>query len=119
MKFNNNFQKYAVNQVWINDPYCAKCSSNQGCAVHHIYGRKGEFNKSIYNGILLCFNCHREADCFNTDEQGDEFRIHLLSIAIKMITKSIYKNITRDTRFLTRHKEDFEKAIVLIKSNVI
>jgi hypothetical protein len=86
MNLSNNFQKYAINQVWINDLYCAKCGSNYCLAVHHIYGRKGEFNKSIYNGILLCLYCHKEADCFNTNEQGNELRIYLLSLAIK-ITK--------------------------------
>ena len=116
MRLSNDFQKYAVNQVWIDTPYCAKCGWNQGCSVHHIYGRKGEFNKSIYNGVLLCLICHKEADSFNVDEQGNDFRIHLLSLAIKMIARSIYKNTHKDYRFIAKHREDFDFAIALLKT---
>lgn len=115
MQLSNNFQRYAVNQIWLDDPFCAVCLSNQGCAVHHIYGRKGEYNKSIYNGIMLCIDCHRIADTHNTHHTGDERKIKLLALTIRQIAKSNYKRIHRDTDFLKSIKEDFLKAVELIK----
>ena len=114
MRLNNGFKRYAVHQVWLDRPYCAICSSNQGCALHHIYGRKGEYNWSIYNGVMLCDVHHRQADCYNTMQTGDERRVKLLAIAIKQIAKSDYIPISKDKYFLNRLNEDYLKALKMV-----
>jgi hypothetical protein len=86
MKLSNRFKEEDKIRVWVDHPYCALCESNQGCALHHIDGTK---SSSIYNGIMLCYNCHKIADSHNTQSQlSTAYRSKLRVIAYNRVKKS-------------------------------
>ena len=106
MKLSNDFKNIDKQRVWLSIPYCALCGSNEGCAVHHIYGRSGKYNNSIFNGIMLCFKHHKKADNHNSNCTGDKRRIMYLRISIGAVTNSTHKVNEQDKKFLEDKKED-------------
>jgi len=107
MILSNRFNKTDMQRIWQDLSACAICRSNQGCSIHHIYST---VSSSPYNSILLCQKCHTLADSHNTFQMGDENRIFYLSIALKYVSKSGYKNTQKDIDFLNSIKSDFMKA---------
>lgn len=86
-------------------PYCRKCNRNTECSLHHIYGR---ISKSAINSILLCGECHREADRFNriTGIKGTPFRKELLKLQLKFLVEQQYRFNDDDKEFLTVIQQD-------------
>ena len=104
MKLRNNFKTEDKMRVWLDSPYCALCDSNQGCALHHIFGR---CSSSIYNGIMLCHTDHVIADGKNgTSDKHEEYRQELLEIAIQMVEQSGHTKTQIDKDFLKEHWDE-------------
>ena len=102
MKLSNRFTQEDKMRVWLDHPYCALCSSNQGCALHHIDGTS---SGSIYNGIMLCHTCHKVADTHNTNSPlSAEYRDKLRLIAYNRVTDSGYNNRAADDEYNALHK---------------
>ena len=80
-KETNKFSQWSRSVFRNTQPFCAKCGSNQMCSIHHIYGR---CSSALFNGIVLCLECHAEADCFNqpTGIKGTSFRRELLRFTL-------------------------------------
>ena len=110
MHLSNDFSK-KDREIWFYNQQCALCNSNQGVTLHHIYGRA---SNSILNSIPLCHDHHKNADCHNTSEQGNEHRIKYLSIALRQVIKSWHVFTKNDTDFLEMVKRDFMKAKELL-----
>jgi len=119
MQLQNRFKDEDKIRVWIDHPYSALSGSNQNCSLHHIYSCSEDDTDSIYNGIMLDYEEHKEADTHNQFEMGDERRIKYLALAIRQIMRSGYINKPRDIRFLEKIKPDFEKAVALLRDNII
>ncbi len=111
MKLTNDFSEEDKAYVWTYHEYCCICSSNIGCSLHHIYGRKGLFNNSILNSVMLCHKHHKIADGRNIHETGDEFRIKLLSMSLRQVTVSGYIFKIRDKNFIKDIYKDVEKIL--------
>lgn len=75
----------------------------------------GEYTNSIFNSIMLDYEEHKQADGHNQFEMGDERRIYYLSKTIVRILRSGYIIQDRDKKFLDKIKQDFDKAVELIK----
>ena len=119
MKLSHRFTEKDKATIWINNPYCVICNSNQGCSTHHNYGSKGTYNNSIFNSVMLCHDCHVRADRENIHAVGNEFRRNLLYYSMrqvmKMVSKGVYEIKERDIKFLESVREDVE----FIKNNMI
>lgn len=86
------------------EPYCEKCSSNKNCSLHHIYSR---ISNSALNAILLCEDCHREADAYNQiTGHNREFRQSLLEIRLKNLVKWEYNFKDNDKQFMEKVHDD-------------
>jgi hypothetical protein len=83
MKLANRFDEDDKARLATHKNYCWKCGNNQGCSFHHILGTTTD---SILTAILLCHNCHREADNHNVSDK--EFQSELLQIAIREILEA-------------------------------
>lgn len=73
MQLKNRYSDEDKMRVWGDHPYCARCSSNQMCSVHHVFGTESD---DIRKSIMLCYNCHKYADTVNVrgGVNGKEFR---------------------------------------------
>ena len=101
MKLSNRFKPEDKLRVWLDHPYCVLCSSNQGCALHHIDGTS---SGSIYNGIMLCDKCHKIADAHNTNSPlSKEYRDNLRQIAYNRVINSDHKNRSIDYDYNALH----------------
>ena len=104
MHLKNRFKDVDKMRVWLDHQYCALCSSNQGCSLHHIDGTK---SSSIYNGIMLCHSCHRIADSHNTNSPlSTAYRNKLRAIAYTMVEKSGHVRNDNDKNYLAHHAND-------------
>ena len=103
MKLKNNFKDEDKIRVWSDHPYCAKCGFNEGCALHHIDGRK---SSSIFNSIMLCHKCHKEADGHNVSDE--EYKRSLNMISLPIILKTDYKMSKVDREYLESIKDRLE-----------
>jgi len=65
MILKNRFSEEDKIRYWIDHPYCSICLSNQNCSLHHIDGTTTD---SIYSSIMLCHECHAEADGHNQSD---------------------------------------------------
>jgi hypothetical protein len=106
MKLSHRFDPEEVARIWVYEPYCADCGSNDKCSVHHIYGSKGENNDSIFNGIMLCYNCHKKADGENIHQTGNKLRQKYLTITLSKVAQSDHKMQDRDRLFLKSVEKD-------------
>lgn len=101
MKLANRFKEEDKLRVWLDHPYCALCGSNQGCALHHIDGTK---SSSIYNGIMLCHDCHKKADSHNTQSPlSTAYRTKLRAIAYNRVKKSNHIDNQNDKDYNALH----------------
>jgi len=97
MKLSNRFKDEDKMRVWLDHPYCALCSSNQGCALHHIDGTS---SSSIYNGIMVCDKCHKICDTHNTNSSlSTAYRKNPRDIAYTMVKKSDHKDTPNDDKY--------------------
>ena len=88
MKLRNRFSEEDKIRYWVNHQYCSLCMSNKNCSLHHIDGCKKDCHRSIYNSIMLCEDCHREADTHNTDSPiSKEYRDNLRAYTAHQIEK--------------------------------
>ena len=118
MILQNNFSDWVKSWFWSNHNFCMKCSSNDKCSIHHIFGRSSD---SILNGVVLCDKCHRIADGVNTGGYiGEEFRRDLMFVSwfflfsipdfLNLLPKDELKKMKE---FILTHKKD--SKIVLDK----
>jgi serine/threonine protein phosphatase PrpC len=98
-------------RVWIYEPWCADCNSNQNCSIHHIYSCRADYTDSVCNGIMLCQNCHRIADGHNQHQTGDKLRQKYLAIALRQVVKSGHQFTEKDKKFLESVKEDLQSIL--------
>lgn len=104
MKLKNRFKEIDKMRVWLDYPYCALCHNNQGCALHHI---DGTVSDSIYNGIMLCHSCHKQADGHNTNSPlSTEYRKKLRKIAYDKVEKSGHIKNNNDKDYLAHYAND-------------
>ena len=111
MHLKNNFTELD-RTIWMYHEYCADCNSNQGLALHHVYGRT---SSSILNSIPLCMLCHKKADVQNQSTQGNALRIKYLAYTLgHAIGREQYELVERDYKFLKMIPEDVQKARSMI-----
>jgi len=115
MKLGNRFNQGRKTRMWIDDPYCALCGSNQNCSVHHIYGCKEKHSSSLINSIMLCEMHHRQADTHNTHECGDEHRIKYLSISLPRFVRYGFSFLKEDKGFIKSVQEDVNEVLKTIR----
>lgn len=113
MILSNRFSDEDKASVWIFEHACLNCNSNQGLALHHIFGAKGAYNNSICNSIMLCNLCHLEADSQNTHQTGNPLRIKYLGMALRQIMKVGYCFTDNDSKFLASVQADVD--VILCK----
>lgn len=102
MKLKNRFREEDKRRVWEDHQYCSLCSSNQNCSLHHI---DGTTSSSIYNAIMLCHDCHKKADCHNTQSPlSTAFREKLRKIAYNKVKKSGHIDNQNDKNYNALHK---------------
>jgi hypothetical protein len=111
MILSNRFNDEDKARVWVYNPYCANCGSNYGVAGHHIYGCKMPNTNSIVNCILLCNDCHREADGQNTHQTGNPLRQKYLAIALRQVVKSGHQFTETDKKFLESIQDDVDVVL--------
>lgn len=108
MKLANRFSEEDKIRYWIDHMYCSLCKSNQNCSLHHIEGCKQDYHRSIYNSIMLCYECHTKADGHNTDSPlSKEFRKKLLEYTRWRVEGIGKDKNTYDVRFLRSLKEQW------------
>ena len=111
MQLSNRFNDEDKARVWVFDPVCANCSSNQGCALHHIYGCKSQHTDSICNAIMLCHLCHQEADGQNIHQTGNPLQIKYLGLAMQQVVKAGYEFTENDKLFLESVEQDVQEVL--------
>lgn len=100
----NNFKDEDKKRVWMDAPFCCLCKSNQGCALHHIWGRKGDYSNSICNSVMLCYTHHVEADSMNGhSSQFEDYRRGLFLKTKHAIINSGYSLNKTDLLFLQQY----------------
>ena len=108
----NEFNKRDLELIWQSTPYCALCTSNQGCAFHHLNSKRMPHTSSVYNAILLCTQCHRIADSMNTGSpRSKEYRQKLLKITLRKVTNSEYVVKDVDKRYLEYIADDLNDIL--------
>lgn len=99
MLLKNRFREEDKIRVWVDHPFCAICTSNQQCSLHHILGTVSD---SILGSIMLCGAHHREADCHNVSDT--EYQAPLLQYTMRQVLKSGYELTKKDTDFYTENE---------------
>ena len=99
-------------RIWIFDPYCADCYSNQNCSIHHIYSCRADYTDSVCNGIMLCEYHHRIADGHNQHQTGNPLRQKYLAIALRQVVKSGHIFNDTDKKFLESVKADVDTILL-------
>jgi hypothetical protein len=107
----NRFDDEEKARVWIYNPTCANCDSNQGVAGHHIYGCREKYTDSIVNCIFLCHLCHQEADGQNLHQTGNPLQIKYLGLALRQVVKSGHEFTEKDKRFLESVEADVQEVL--------
>lgn len=103
MKLSNRFSEEDKIRVWLDHQFCAICTSNQNCSIHHILGTKSD---SILNGIMLCYEHHKEADGHNVSDK--EYQSKLLKLTMQQVLKSGYELTKKDIDFYQQNIHLYE-----------
>jgi 5-methylcytosine-specific restriction endonuclease McrA len=106
MRLSNRFDEADKIRVWGNHQYCALCSSNQHCSLHHIDSSREKYHSSIFNAVMLCGKCHLIADANNVTE--NDLKLKLTEYALRMALPVIDKN-DNDRKYLESIKDRLNK----------
>ena len=106
MILKNRFKEEDKIRVWVDHQFCALCTSNKICSLHHI---DGTVSDSIYGSIMLCFLCHKNADGHNVSDE--KFKEKLTSYTLGVITKSNYEIVKRDVVYLESIKKRLQNIL--------
>jgi len=106
VKLANRFKDIDKQRIWLDHKFCAICTSNQNCSIHHILGTVSD---SILNGIMLCYEHHKEADCHNVSDR--EYQAPLLQYTMRQVLKQQYELTKKDVDFFSTNKHLYEMEL--------